>query len=125
MAAFNNSNYAQYQPLPVYPTFQQPMIWVKGVLQAETYPIQPNSTVVLWDSEQDTVYIKTTDALGKPSIKCLDYTIRENTPKVEENKPQQTKEDYVTKADLIEFMNQVTAQINQLKPKAERRFKED
>lgn len=123
MATFNNSNFAQYSPLPAYPTYQQPMIWVKGITQAETYPIQPNTTVILWDSEQDTVYIKTTDVLGKPSIKCLDYTIRDNTPKIEESK--QPTPDYVTKADLIEFMNQVTSQINQLKPKTERKFKED
>lgn len=130
MATFNNPNYAQYMPqqTPAYmlPQAQtvSPMIWVKGSAQAESYPVQPNNTVILWDSEQDTIYIKSTDVLGKPSIKYLDYTIRENSPKVEE-KTQQPAPDYVTKSDLIEFMNQVTAQINQLKPKTDRKFKED
>ena len=115
-------NLAYPQPAYQMPVQQEnPMIWVKGAAQAESYPVRPNTTVILWDQEQDTIYIKTTDILGKPSIKYLDYKIRENAPKVEENK----ESDYVTKDDLAQFMNKITEQLNQLKPKVDRKFKED
>jgi hypothetical protein len=39
----------------------------------------PNTTLPLWDSETNTIFLKTTDAAGMPSMKILDYTIRENT----------------------------------------------
>lgn len=133
MATFNQ--YPQQYPynVPQYipNVMQQPappqtgnMIWVKGESQAESYPIAPNATVILWDSEQDTIYIKSTDVLGKPSIKYLDYMIRNNTPKTEENKT--SDPEYATKQDLIDFMNQVSNEIKQLRQQPNRKFnKED
>lgn len=59
----------------------QPMtsgiIWVQGEAGAKSYLVAPNTTVQLWDSERQTIYIKSADASGMPSIKTLDYTIRE------------------------------------------------
>lgn len=60
---------------------QQPMtsgiIWVQGEAGAKSYLVAPNTTVQLWDSERQTIYLKSADASGMPSIKTLDYTIRE------------------------------------------------
>lgn len=127
MATYNNP-YVPYNPqfyqapMPQQQP-QTPMVWVKGAAQAESYPVQPNNTVILWDQEQDTIYIKSTDVLGKPNIKILDYKIRENTPVQAENK----ESIYATKEDLALFMQQITDQLSQLKPanKVERKFKED
>lgn len=61
------------------------MIWVQGEAGAKSYLVAPNTTVQLWDSERQTIYIKSADASGMPSIKTLDYTIREipqNGPRV-------------------------------------------
>lgn len=84
MAYFNGFP-ATYQPL--YPQYQQPVIqnqnqqngviWVQGEAGAKSYMVAPNSTVTLWDSENQTIYLKSADASGMPSIKTLDYTIRE------------------------------------------------
>jgi hypothetical protein len=68
---------------PTQPQQQsQPMtsgiIWVQGEAGAKSYLVAPNTTVQLWDSERQTIYIKSADASGMPSIKTLDYTIREN-----------------------------------------------
>lgn len=76
----------QVQPSPVQQTAQQPVsnqqmtsgiIWVQGEAGAKSYLVAPNTTVQLWDSEKQTIYIKSADASGMPSIKTLDYTIRE------------------------------------------------
>lgn len=75
----------QTQGVPQMPANQgqanQPMtsgiIWVQGEAGAKSYLVAPNTTVQLWDSERQTIYIKSADASGMPSIKTLDYTIRE------------------------------------------------
>lgn len=53
-------------------------IWVQGESGAKSYLVAPNSTVELWDSESNVIYLKSADASGLPSIKILDYNVREN-----------------------------------------------
>lgn len=81
----------QPQPVPAQPQSSS-IIWVQGEAGAKSYLVAPNTTVQLWDSEAQTIYLKSADASGMPSIKTLDYTIRdraqaeirhENVPKVE------------------------------------------
>ena len=56
------------------------LVWVQGEAGAKSYMVAPNQTVVRWDSEAQTVYLKSADATGMPSIKTLDYTIRGGSP---------------------------------------------
>ena len=65
------------------PQYQQPisqptndMIWVLGQTEAESYPVAPNNSVVLWDKNNKTFYIKTANAQGVPSMKIYDFTER-------------------------------------------------
>ena len=71
--------YYPSQPAP-QPSQPQPttasLTWVQGEAGAKSYLVAPNSTVTLWDSESQTIYIKSADATGMPSIRTLDYTIR-------------------------------------------------
>ena len=58
---------------------QQPindMLWVLGEVEATSYPVAPNNTVVLWDKDQPTVFIKSVNAQGVPAMRVLDYTER-------------------------------------------------
>lgn len=55
----------------------QNMIWVQGEEGARGYMVAPNNTVPLWDSEKQIIYVKSADALGRPSMRILDYTIRD------------------------------------------------
>ncbi|MBP5475042.1 MAG: hypothetical protein J6X83_02120 [Methanomicrobium sp.] len=54
---------------------------MQGEAGAKSYLVAPNNTVQLWDSEQNVIYLKSADASGMPSIKILDYTIRQEAPK--------------------------------------------
>ena len=73
----------QYQS-PVQPTQMsvataQPtndMIWVLGQTEAESYPVAPNNSVVLWDKNNPTIYIKSVNAQGMPSMRVLDFVER-------------------------------------------------
>ena len=93
--------YNPYQPYQPYinPYQQQNtgIIWVQGEQAAKSYLIAPNTTVALWDSDEQTIYLKSADASGMPSIKTLDYTIREIPSQTHENA---FKTAFATKADI-------------------------
>lgn len=75
-------------PIQQMPMVQQmptnDMIWVLGQTEAESYLVAPNNSVTLWDKNKDTVYIKSVNAQGIPSMRILDYTERtaDNAPKM-------------------------------------------
>ena len=41
------------------------------------YFVTPNNAVALWDSDKQVIYLKQTDATGKPSIRIADYVFRD------------------------------------------------
>ena len=51
-------------------------IWVQGFEGAKAYLVAPNNSVTLWDSENPTIYVKSADASGVPSMRILDFTER-------------------------------------------------
>lgn len=64
------------------PQMQQPstgLLWVLGETEATSYPVAPNNTVILWDNNAPTVYIKSVNAQGVPSMRVLDFTERTAT----------------------------------------------
>lgn len=73
---------APYQPLASQQYSSQnvqpsnDMIWVLGEVEATSYPVAPNNAVVLWDRDQPTIFIKSVNAQGVPSMRVLDYTER-------------------------------------------------
>lgn len=120
--AYTNGFPASYQPL-YYPQQYQPqmqgtqmssanqstgIIWVQGEAGAKSYLVAPNTTVQLWDSEENVIYIKTADSSGMPSMKILDYTIREpNTSSRQKNDIE-----YVTKTEFQEMKSGFEQAIN-------------
>lgn len=116
--------FQQYQPAPVQnvqqmqqqtqtgnPTMTSGIIWVQGEAGAKSYLVAPNTTVQLWDSERQTIYIKSADASGMPSIKTLDYTIRENPSNNVSLAPNFDSKAFATKEEV----NALAEQINALK----------
>lgn len=95
-----------------YPNYYQQqnnnngLIWVSGEAGAKAYPVAPNTTVQLWDSESQSIYLKSADNMGMPSIKILDYTIRDNTPTKHENS---LNNDYLTKDDILSIEDKIKA----------------
>lgn len=61
------------------------MLFVLNENEASAYPVAPNNSVVLWDKNNKTFYIKMANAQGIPSMQIYDFTERtethENTPK--------------------------------------------
>ena len=81
----------QANPTPI-PMQAQPtndtMLFVLNENEASAYPVAPNNSVVLWDKNNKTFYIKTANAQGIPSMQIYDFKERvqthENAPKTHE-----------------------------------------
>ena len=93
------------------------IIWVQGEEAAKSYMLVPNTTVALWDSEKQVIYWKSADASGMPSMKVLDYTVREpetSTPGMAEAGV--SKDDFDS---LKKEIAELKATIESLKPRKE------
>lgn len=87
----------QYQQsMQMQPQMAQPVmtptndvLWVLNENEATSYPVAPNNSIVLWDKNNPTIYVKSVNAQGVPSMRVLDFTERnslENAPKKHECK---------------------------------------
>lgn len=106
------ATYQQYYPQYLSNINQQQnngMIWIQGIEAAKAFQIVPNSTVVLWDSEQQCCYIKSADASGMPSMWILDYTIRSEAPKTAQNALAGKNIDVPTREDIKALQGQIDA----------------
>ena len=54
-------------------------LWVLNENEATSYPVAPNNTVTLWDKNLPTIYIKSVNAQGVPSMRVLDFVERTAT----------------------------------------------
>lgn len=111
-----NPNIQNAQQMPMQqPMVQQPMqmpipnmtpnndmIWVLSEGEAQSYPVAPNNSVILWDKNSDVVYIKSVNAQNVPSFRVLDYKERtpDNAPKTPEKHACQCGDNFVSKKDF-------------------------
>lgn len=114
---------AQNMQMPIPPIPQKPtndIIWVQGLEGAKGYLVAPNNTVVLWDTENPVIYVKSADASGIPSMRVLDFTERStdasNSPK---NSPKTHECTCGDKFATKEQINALEGKINDLTAKYE------
>ena len=124
--AYNNYMFTQgYQPaiLPQYqtavpqiqqnaPQQAQPqnngIIWVQGEQAAKGYPVAPNQSVLLMDSEQSAFYIKSADNAGMPQpLRIFDYSERNANPV----SVQQPEQNFVTHSEFEEKLEELKSMI--------------
>ena len=125
--AYNNYMFPQgYQPaiLPQYqqtiPQIQQNapqqqvqpqsngIIWVQGEQAAKGYPVAPNQSVLLMDSEQSAFYIKSADNAGMPQpLRIFDYSER----KAEQVPAQIPEQNFVTHSEFEEKLEEIKSMI--------------
>lgn len=81
---FGGQNYAQPITQPSSPPPSQAestMLWVLNKNEADSYPVAPNNSVVLWDKNSPTIYVKSMNSNGVPSMRTLDFVERtDNVP---------------------------------------------
>ena len=90
------NNYNQFQPQLTQPQMTtQNLIRVNGIDGAKAYQMPANSTVALFDNNEDIMYIKTTDGAGFPAIRTFAFNeVVANTNPIQDNA------DYVTRDEF-------------------------
>ena len=105
-------------PVPQNPVATGGVQWVSSEQEARGYLIAPNSAVALWDSSAPTVYLKQSDASGKPTLKIYDLVERAETPRTA---PQEKSVEFVTRKEF----DALAALVGELKRKKKRKEDED
>ena len=129
-----NPQYQQQMAQPMQ-NAQMPMqgqptndfLWVLNENEATSYPVAPNNTVILWDKNLPTVYIKSVNAQGVPSMRVLDFTERTATAQKQPvSSPFGSANNFVT----IDSFNALEAKfaalegkVDELRPKASAKTK--
>ena len=81
----------QMQPTP--PMMDNSILWVNGEKDALAFALAPNKAVALWDATAPVIYLKQSDASGRPTMRT--YDLIERTSEVQE-----TAKEYATKDEL-------------------------
>lgn len=79
--------------------------WVQGEAGAKSYPVAPNQSVMLMDSEENVFYIKTVDSSGMPlPLRIFDYTERtvqtQTQVRSQNEAPQINMNNYITREEF-------------------------
>lgn len=110
----NQMQQPMMQPqMQVQPAQMQPqqadnsgIIWVQGEAGAKAYLVAPGNTVQLWDSESQTIYLKSADMSGMPSMRILDYTERNAAQPQKQKQPEIDLTRYVTREELENILSE-------------------
>ena len=99
-------------PMPMQSQQTNDMIWVLNENEATSYPVAPNNSVVLWDKNNPTIYVKSVNAQGMPSMRILDFVERNiNTSNSHENAPKTHEctcgDKYATKEQINDLRGKI------------------
>ena len=105
----------QMPQVPVQQSYQAPpaqnqqtnsgFVWVQGEAGAKAYPVAAGNSVLLMDSENPVLYMKSTDSTGRPlPMEVYDLVRRDMTPQIPRSQaapqPQIDLSDYVRMSEL-------------------------
>ena len=79
----------------------QNLIRVNGIDGAKAYQMPANSTVALFDSNNDIMYVKSTDGAGFPSIRTFSFT------ETKEEAKQVETTDYISRQEFEDFKKEL------------------
>lgn len=95
--------YQQPQPQQSFQMQQTPqmqqgsgIIWVNSEMEARNYMMAPNAAVTLWDVNSPVLYLKKTDASGRPEFETYDLVKRTAAPQ----QPNIPAGDFITRKEF-------------------------
>lgn len=130
--AYNNY-YPQYYPLQNYQmpqpqnsTHNNGITWVQGEASAKSYPISAGQSILLMDSENPIMYIKSTDQSGMPlPLRIFDYKERTQERTEPPHTVSEPKVEYVSKDEFDAFRDEIRAELRQPVSKTVQRKREE
>lgn len=113
--AYNNYYNPYYQPqMTMQPQLQTQqtnngITWVQGENAAKSYPVMAGQSILLMDSENPVMYIKSTDQSGMPlPLRVFDYTERTES---RSQSVQEQKTDYISRNEFEAFRDEIRAEL--------------
>lgn len=82
------------------------LIWVQGEAGARGYMVAPGQSVLLMDSERQTMYLKSADGAGMPTMRIYDYTERVAQPQPAQ---QSAAQSYATREEVDALRKEIAA----------------
>lgn len=109
---YNNYNsYGNYQQLKQYS-------FVNGIEGAKAFQVAPNQTMMLMDSDKPIVFMKTTDGIGKASLRYFSLTEINELEASKMYQPTPMPE-YALKSDIEALNGKLDTILNSLNPNKE------
>lgn len=97
---FNPYNNITNQQMNNFQPAQNNLIRVTGIEGAKAYQMPPNSSVALFDNDNDIMYVKTTDGAGFPTVRIFKFEPLQE--------PKTTETDgYITRQEFEELKKEV------------------
>lgn len=94
-------------PIQQQPQSQNGILWVQGEAGAKAWTVAPGQSVVLMDSENPALYLKSADYSGVPNMRVYDLVERVTRP---QNAPQISTEQFITRKEFEEYKAAQAAQ---------------
>lgn len=113
---YNQPQIMNNQPMMTQEPIQN-LIRVNGIEGAKAYQMPANSTVALFDANNDILYVKSTDGAGFPSIRTFAFT------EVKEVENETTKVDYISREEFENFKKELMNNGKQSIPESEQPVK--
>lgn len=95
LMGYNQNMYTSPAEIP------QNLIRVNGIDGAKAYQMPANSTVALFDANEDVMYIKTTDGAGFPSLRTFNFV------EITQNEKSTGSQDYISRQEFEEFKKEL------------------
>ena len=117
-------NYLQqaYQMAPQSPHGNQSIIWVQGEAGAKAYPVAAGQSVLLMDSEDAVLYVKSTDVTGRPlPMESYDLVKREsvvNVPQISQRASSQGQNSQMIDTNEFVKVSDLETKVNEMVSKA-------
>lgn len=100
-----------YGVQPVQTSQAQPvngLVRVTGIEGAKAYQMPPNSSMPLFDGNEDILYVKTTDGAGFPTVRAFRFEPIDEQPS--------NQAEYVTREEFDKFARSVEEAVHGFKP---------
>lgn len=107
----NPMGFNPYEMTQRYPQTQNSLIRVTGIDGAKAYQMNPNSTVALFDNNEDLFYVKSTDGAGFPTIRTFSFKETDNAQPV-------VNPEYASKEELNTFKKEIVDYVKQFVQKS-------
>lgn len=100
------------------------IIWVQGENAAKAYPVGAGQSILLMDSEDAIMYIKSTDQSGMPlPLRIFDYKERFQNAKENTKVAEESKQDYISRDEFDKFKSEIRDEIRRRR-KSDEQIKE-